>query len=187
MTYLLLLYEFFKIGLFSIGGGLATIPFIQDMAERYQWITTDDLVNMIAISESTPGPIGINTATFTGYKVGGVFGSLISTLGLVTPSIIIIILIAHYYMKFNEEPVVRAGLNGIRPAVIGLIAAAGFEVAKIALLNINHYLQSKSILHLFNFKSILLFLILLFLIQKFKKHPILYILASAVIGIIIKY
>lgn len=187
MIYLLLFLEFFKIGLFSIGGGLATFPFLQDMVERYHWITSYDLLNMIAVSESTPGPIGINTATFVGYKGGGILGSLIATLGIVTPSIIIIVLIAHYYMKFSEQPIVRASLNGIRPAVVGLIGAAGFEVAKIALLNVDQFLQSNQILELFNYKSIALFAVMLYLIYKYKKHPILYIIASGVIGIILKY
>ncbi|NLK97940.1 MAG: chromate transporter [Epulopiscium sp.] len=187
MIYFLLFVEFFKIGLFAIGGGLATLPFLQELAEKYHWISSYDLINMIAISESTPGPIGINTATFVGYKVAGVAGSIITTLGIVTPSIIIIILIAHYYMKFSEEPIVRASLNGIRPAVIGLIAAAGFEVAKIALLHINQFVESGLIFELLNYKAIILFAILLYLIVKYKKHPILYILASGVIGIILKY
>ena len=187
MIYFLLFVEFFKIGLFAIGGGLATLPFLQELAEKYHWISSYDLINMIAISESTPGPIGINTATFVGYKVAGVAGSIITTLGIVTPSIIIIILIAHYYMKFSEEPIVRASLNGIRPAVIGLIAAAGFEVAKIALLNVNQFVESGLILELLNYKAIILFAILLYLIVKYKKHPILYIIASGVVGVILKY
>jgi chromate transporter len=187
MIYLLLFIEFFKIGLFSIGGGLATLPFLQELIEKYQWISSYDLINMIAISESTPGPIGINAATFVGYKAAGIVGSVITTLGIVTPSIIVIILIAHYYMKVSEEPIVRASLNGIRPAVIGLIGAAGFEVAKIALLNINLFLKTNLILESFNFKAILLFTILLYLIIKYKKHPILYIIASGIIGIVLKY
>ncbi|MDK2789175.1 MAG: chromate transporter, partial [Epulopiscium sp.] len=117
MIYFLLFIEFFKIGLFAIGGGLATLPFLQELIEKYHWFSSYDLINMIAISESTPGPIGINTATFVGYKTAGIIGSIIATLGIVTPSIIIIILIAHYYMKFSEHPVVRASLNGIRPVV----------------------------------------------------------------------
>jgi chromate transporter len=187
MIYLQLFFEFFKIGLFAIGGGLATIPFIQNLSDKYHWFTTEDIINMIAISESTPGPIGINMATFAGYKVAGILGGIIATLGEIAPSIIIIVLIAHYYMKFSEEAIVRASLEGIRPAVIGLIGAAAFEVVKIALFNIESFLQSKAILDFFDFKSIVLFAVLLFLIQKYKKYPILYIVASAVIGIILKY
>ncbi|HHW68698.1 chromate transporter [Defluviitalea raffinosedens] len=187
MIYFLLFIEFFKIGLFAIGGGLATLPFLQELIEKYHWFSSYDLINMIAISESTPGPIGINTATFVGYKTAGIIGSIIATLGIVTPSIIIIILIAHYYMKFSEHPVVRASLNGIRPVVIGLIAAAGFEVAKIALLSITQFAATGSLLKLFNFKAILLFAILLYFIIKYKKHPILYIIGAGILGIFIKF
>ncbi|WP_058486782.1 chromate transporter [Defluviitalea phaphyphila] len=187
MMYLLLFVEFFKIGLFSIGGGLATFPFLQDLAQRYDWMTAHDLLDMIAISESTPGPIGINTATFVGYQCGGILGGIIATLGIISPSIIIIVLVAHYYMKFSEQTIVRSTLDGIRPAVVGLIGAAGFEVAKVSLLNINKFLQSNNFFELFNFKSILLFIIMLYLIFKYKKHPILYIIASGIIGIILKY
>ncbi|NLK21618.1 MAG: chromate transporter [Epulopiscium sp.] len=187
MIYLLLFLEFFKIGLFSIGGGLATLPFLHQMVDKYNWITTYDLLNMIAVSESTPGPIGINTATFVGYKGGGILGSLVATLGIVAPSVIIIILIAHYYMRFSEHPYVRASLNGIRPAVVGLISAAGFEVAKLTLLNTEQLKVGSNLLKILNYKAIILFLIILYLIQKYKKHPILFIIISGFIGVLLRY
>src|SRR5690625_626628 len=127
MIFIKLYLVFFKIGLFGIGGGLATLPFLQEIVHKYGWITSEELLNMIAISESTPGPIGINAATFVGHNTVGTFGGLIATLGLITPSIIIIIIIAHYFAKFSEEPIVEAAFQGIRPAVTGLIGAAGFE------------------------------------------------------------
>ncbi len=130
MIYLRLYLEFFKIGLFSIGGGLATLPFVQQLIERYGWITSEDLLNMIAISESTPGPIGINLATFVGYNTGGLLGGIVATIGLVTPSLIIIVLVAHYFIRFNEHPLVQGALRGIRPAVAGLIAFVAFELAR---------------------------------------------------------
>ncbi|NLM04559.1 MAG: chromate transporter [Clostridiales bacterium] len=187
MIYFILFIEFFKIGLFSIGGGLATLPFLYDLINKYGWITSEELVDMLAISESTPGPIGINTATFVGYKTVGPLGGLIATLGIVTPAIIVMTIIAHYFMKFNEEPLVRAGFNGIRPAVVGLIAAAGYEVFKISLLNIPAYVSSNNLLELFSLKALGLFVIMLFGILKFKKHPILYIVLAGLIGIIFKY
>src|SRR5699024_7366077 len=107
MIYINLFLIFFKIGLFSIGGGLATLPFLQELANNYNWISSEELIDMIAISESTPGPIGINTATFVGYKAAGIFGGIVTTLGIVTPSIIIIIIIAHYFKRFNEKPLVQ--------------------------------------------------------------------------------
>lgn len=187
MIYIELFMVFFKIGLFAIGGGLATLPFLQELVSKYGWITSEELLNMIAISESTPGPIGINTATFVGHTMGGVLGGIIATIGTVTPSIIIIIIIAHYFSRFSEEPVVQSAFYGIRPAVTGLIAAAGFEVAKIALFHIDKYTETKSILALFDIKGILLFGIMLFLITKYKKHPIIYLIGSAIIGIIFKF
>lgn len=187
MIYIKLFLVFFKIGLFSIGGGLATIPFLQEIVRKYGWITSQDLLDMIAISESTPGPIGINTATFVGYKTAGVFGGIISTIGIVTPSIIIITIIAHYFGKINEKPIVQAGFYGLRPAVIGLIGAAAFEVAKISLLNIDEFVNTGSLITLFNLKGIALFVAILYLMDKYKKHPIVYLIGAAIVGIIFKY
>ena len=187
MSYIKLFFTFFKIGLFSIGGGLATLPFLQDLADKYDWITQAELIDMIAISESTPGPIGINTATFVGYKAAGVFGGIITTLGIVTPSIIIIIIIAHYFKKFNEKPLVKGAFFGIRPAVTGLIASVCFEIIKISVLNIDKFNLSKNILDLINIKETILFGVVLYLIYKYKKHPILYIGGAAIIGVIFKF
>lgn len=186
MSYIKLFFTFFKIGLFSIGGGLATLPFLQDLADKYDWITQAELIDMIAISESTPGPIGINTATFVGYKAAGVFGGIITTLGIVTPSIIIIIIIAHYFKKFNEKPLVKGAFFGIRPAVTGLIASVCFEIIKISVLNIDKFNLSKNVLDLINIKESLLFGVVLYLIYKYKKHPIIYIAGAAVVGVVFK-
>lgn len=187
MIYLRLFLEFVKIGLFSIGGGLATLPFLQDLADKYDWITSKELIDMIAISESTPGPIGINTATFVGYKAAGLFGGVFTTLGIITPSLIIIVLVAHYFKKFNEKPLVQGAFMGIRPAVTGLIASVGFEVLRISVLNFESYNLSKYILDLINFKELSLFLVVMYAIYKYKKHPIFYIASAAVIGIIFKF
>jgi len=187
MIFIKLYLVFFKIGLFAIGGGLATLPFLQEIVHKYGWITSEELLNMIAISESTPGPIGINAATFVGHNTAGTFGGLIATLGLITPSIIIIIIIAHYFAKFSEEPIVESAFQGIRPAVTGLIGAAGFEVGRIALFNVDIFNRTKRLLDIFDFKGLILFVIMLYLINKFKKHPIIYIVAAAIIGIIFKF
>lgn len=187
MIYLRLYFIFFKIGLFSIGGGLATLPFLQVLVDKYSWLTSQELVNMIAISESTPGAIGINTATFVGYEAGGILGGIITTLGIVTPSIIIIVLIAHYFKRFHEKPLVKGAFLGIRPAVTGLIGAVAFEIVRISIINFEEYSLSKNILTLFNFKESLLFVVLLYLIYKYKKHPIVYIVGAAIIGIIFKF
>ena len=185
--YLLLFLAFFKIGLFAIGGGLATLPFLKQLADSYGWITSQDLIDMIAISESTPGPIGINMATYTGVKTTGAFGGLVATLGIITPSIIIIILIAHYYMRFSEHPIVEAGFYGLRPAVTGLIGAAGFEVAKVTLFHMDRFLNTNKLLLLFDPKSLILFVFILILLKKFHIHPIFHLMGAAIIGIIFKF
>lgn len=187
MIYLKLYFVFFKIGLFSVGGGLATLPFLQELISKYGWITSEELINMIAISESTPGPIGINAATFVGNTTSGVFGGIAATMGLITPSIIIIIIVAHYFSKFSDKHIVKSAFYGIRPAVAGLIGAVGFEVAKITLFNLEKYFVTRKLLDLFNIKGIMLFIVMLYGIDKYKKHPIVYIIAAAVIGIIFKF
>ena len=125
MLYLRLFYEFFKTGLFAVGGGLATLPFLGDMADRTGWFTRTQLADMLAVSESTPGPIGVNMATYVGFTTGGVLGSLIATLGLITPSIIIILIVAAVLNAFRDSRYVNAAFYGLRPASTAMVAAAG--------------------------------------------------------------
>jgi len=132
--YLILFAEFFKIGLFAIGGGLASLPFLQQLIAKYGWITSDQLLDMIAISESTPGPIGINAATYVGFEAAGVFGGVVATMGLVSPSIIIIVLLARVLQLYNDHPLVEGGFGAIRPAVAGLIGAVAFDLGRTELL-----------------------------------------------------
>ena len=185
MIFLSLFYEFFKIGLFSIGGGLATIPFLYDLASRHpEWYTAKDVADMIAISESTPGPIGVNMATFAGYQTAGILGGIIATLGLVAPAIIIIYIVAKILSAFKDSKYVKGAFYGLRPASIGLILAALFGVVKIALIN----LDAKTVGGFFNIKAIIL-AVCLFVLQKvFKKlHPIALIGIAAVVGIVFKF
>ena len=186
MTALRLYWEFFKTGLFAVGGGLATLPFLIEMSAKTGWFTSADIADMIAISESTPGPLGINMGTYVGYKTIGMFGGVVSTLGIVTPAIVIIILISKALQKFKNSPVVEKIFYGLRPASTGLIAAAGLGVAKIAMLNIPLFEQSGQVLDLFRFKLIALGAVMYILLVKFKKHPIIYIAAAAIIGIVFK-
>lgn len=178
---------FFRVGLFSVGGGLATLPYLQEIVHKYGWITSEELSNMIAISESTPGPIGINTATYVGYNTGGIFGGLAAILGIVTPSIIIIVIIAHYFSKFSEEHIVKSAFYGIRPAVAGLIGAVSFELARVELFSIEAFSITNKLGDLFNLSAILLFIVMFYLIRKLDKHPITYILIAAAIGIVFKF
>ncbi|WP_458862276.1 chromate transporter [Acidaminobacterium chupaoyuni] len=188
MIYLQIFIEFFKTGLFAIGGGLATLPFLYDIAEKFPaWYSTADLANMIAVSESTPGPIGINMATFAGYQASGVLGSFVATMAVVLPSMIIVLIVARFLEKFNNHPVVQSVFYGLRPAVCGLIATAGAQVVKISLLNTERFEASRRILDLFSWKAMLLFVILYLGITKTKKHPVWFLAIGAVVGILFKF
>ena len=191
MILLRLFYEFFKTGLFAVGGGMATLPFLYDISTRTCWYTHEKLADMIAVSESTPGPIGVNMATYVGFETAGIPGAVIATLGLVTPSIMIILLIARALKAFRENPYVEAGFYGLRPCSVGLIAAAGFLVVKLALLNTTLYETSGQLTDLFNFKALILAAVLLVCTRYIKKlkslHPIVFILASAVVGIVFSF
>lgn len=189
MIYLQLFYEFFKVGLFSIGGGLATIPFLTNMSSRTGWFTSGDLANMIAISESTPGPLGVNMATYVGFHTGGVLGSIVATLGLVCPAIVIIALIAGFLKKFRESRVVDAVFYGIRPASTALITAALAEVVSIALMFRSVPVPEQGVVktELFHWPAIALAaaIFLCLQVKPLKKmHPIVFIAISAVLGVI---
>lgn len=171
MIYLILFYEFFRIGLFAIGGGLVTVPFLFDLAEVYPWFDAKDLADMIAISESTPGPLGVNMATFAGYKAAGVCGAIVATLGLVTPSVLIIIALSKFLHRYKEHPIVKSVLAGIRPAVMALILFAGLEVGKLAIVNV---------------ENAVLALIFFMAIRFYKKSPIFYIVIAAFLGVVLK-
>jgi len=188
MIYLQLFFEFFKTGLFAVGGGMATLPFLYDMADKTGWFTSGQLADMIAVSESTPGPIGVNMATYVGYTTTGIGGGIIATLGLVIPSIIIIIIISYFLKSFRENKYVDAAFYGLRPASTGLIAAAGMTVVTITLLQMDLFKSSGKILDLFNWKSLILAIIIYLLSNNIKQtkklHPVFFIAGSAIVGII---
>ena len=196
MIYLRLFYEFFKTGLFAVGGGMATIPFLYSMADNTGWSTRLDVHNMIAVGESTPGPIGVNMATYVGYITGGnvgglpfaILGSVIATLGLIAPSIIIILIIASFLKNFRDNRFVDSAFYGLRPASTGLIAAAGLSVV-VSNLFFAGALENGFSLAVFNWKGWILAIVLWALTNKVKQtkkpHPIIFILASAVVGIVL--
>ena len=180
---LTLCLEFFKTGLFAVGGGLATLPFLMRMQQTYQWFSTAELANMIAVSESTPGPIGVNMATYVGFAHGGVASSLVATLSLVFPSMVIICLIAGIMEKFQQNKLVQDAFAVIRPAVTGLIAAAGLSVAKIALLH-----EGLEGLAMLNWVAIALFVVIFAATQwkPLKKlHPVVFIAVGAAAGVLL--
>ena len=189
---LTLFFEFFKTGLFAVGGGMATLPFLYDMSARHpDWFSTAQLADMVAVSESTPGPIGVNMATYVGFETGGIAGAVIATLGLVTPSIIVILIVARMLKAFRGNKTVDAVFYGLRPCSVGLIAAAGILVVKIALFRFDAFAASGVFTDVFNWKALALaaaLLVLTRLIKATKKlHPVIFILASAAVGVLFAF
>ena len=197
MIYLRLFWEFFKTGLFAIGGGMATLPFLHDIGEATGWFTQAQLMNMLAVSESTPGPIGINMATYVGFTVAGVPGAVIATLGEVTPSIIVILIVAMMLKRFRDSKYVNDAFYGLRPASTGLIGAACAGVMLQVIAGITSASQADSILMKFSWdgaiswRGIILALVLLVFTRYIKKtkdlHPIVFIGVSAVIGVVFHF
>lgn len=186
MIYLRLFYEFFKTGLFAIGGGLATLPFLSDMADRTGWFTQAQLADMLAVSESTPGPVGVNMATYVGFETGGILGAVIATLGLVAPSIIIILIIASFLKAFRNNKYVDAAFYGLRPASTAMVASAGIGVVLLSLVD-----TSASGLAFFRWKELALAAVILVLTRWVpftkKLHPIVFIAAAAVVGVVFHF
>lgn len=188
MIYLRLFWEFFKVGLFSVGGGLATLPFLYSLGAKTGWFSTADVANMLAVSESTPGPIGVNMATYAGFDCGGVLGGVVATLGLVTPSVIVIVLIAMALQAFRTNKYVDAAFYTLHPASTGLIAAAGWSVFALVLVNLDAYRASYHFADLLQWKNLILFAViwvLTNLVKPLKKlHPVVFLAFAAVVGIV---
>ena len=185
MILLRLFLEFCKVGLFSVGGGLATIPFLTDLGNRTGWFSSAQLADMIAVSESTPGPMGVNMATYVGYTTAGLPGGIVSTLGLVFPSVIIILVIARFLQKFRQSKAVDAVFYGLRAASVALITAAMLQVAKIALL---FHARPDGSTQLIYWPAVLVAAAVFACVQwtPLKKwHPIVFIGIAAVVGILL--
>ncbi len=190
MIYLRLFWEFFKVGLFSVGGGLATLPFLYSLGAKTGWFSTADVANMLAVSESTPGPIGVNMATYVGFDCAGVLGGVVATLGLVTPSVIVIVLIAMALQAFRTNKYVDAAFYTLHPASTGLIAAAGWSVFLLVLVNLDAYRATYRLADLIQWKNLLLFAViwvLTNLVKPLKKlHPVVFLALAAVVGIVFR-
>lgn len=193
MIFLELFWRFFTTGLFSVGGGMATIPFLQNMAQVTGWFTSGQLADMIAVAESTPGPMGVNTATYVGYTVGrlhygvggGMLGSIIATVGLVTPSVIVILIIAYFLERFRKNRYVEAAFYGLRPASVGLIGAAGLSIVLLSFFQVSKIGELLRGIHL-DWRHLVLAGVILVLTRWVPKtknlHPIVFILGSAIVG-----
>ncbi len=164
-----LFFSFFKIGMFTFGGGYAMLPLMQrEFIITHQWLTQPEFIDIIAVAEMTPGPVSINAATYVGYKVAGVIGSVAATMGLVTPSLLIILLIARLFKQFKTSPVVKAVISGIRPAVIALILSAFFILGQTVLVEM---------------KAVLIALAAFLLLVSGRLDPVAVILVAAVLGV----
>lgn len=173
MIYLQLFWVYIKIGIFGFGGGYAMLSLIQDeVVDRYGWISSQEFTDIVAISQMTPGPIGINSATYIGYTAtGNVWGAIIATFAVCLPSFILVLLISYFFAKFKNNRYVEAAFVGLRPATVGLIAAAA-----LLLMNSENFID---------YKSYLIFAASFFLVWKFKVHPILMIIIAGVAGAIL--
>lgn len=181
--YLKLYLTFFKIGLFSIGGGYAAIPLIQkEIVDSHHWISMATFTDIITISQMTPGPIAINSSTFVGIQIGGILGGVVATLGCVSPSIIIVLILAHIYVKYHNLKAITDTLYGLRPAVVSLIGIAGISIVYLAIFG------QKKIdflnLHI-NYISLAIFIFCMFVLRKYKLNPIYVMIATGVIGAVI--
>ncbi len=193
MILLRLFFEFAKTGLFAVGGGLATIPFLQDLGARTGWFSAADLSTMIAVSESTPGAMGVNMATYVGFTIArlhgitGIIGAIVATLGLTFPSIVVIVIIAGFLEKFRQSKTVDAVFYGLRPASTALIASAGLTVAMTVLVTVGGAAEHALSIHW----PALILAVVVFIAMRYtplkKLHPILFIAFSAVVGVILQF
>ena len=163
-------FEFFKIGLFTFGGGYAMIPLIEkEIVNKYQWLTTQQFIDLVAIAEMTPGPFAVNSATFVGYKVARFWGAAAATLGVVLPSFLIILLISTVFFSFKDNNIVQAAFKGLRPAVLSLIIVAALTVGKVSI---------------YDAKSVVVVIFVVAAVWFFKINPILALIISGTAGII---
>lgn len=179
-----LFLRFFYVGLFSVGGGLATLPFLREMGEKTQWFTPTQLSDLVAVSESTPGPMGINMATYVGFTTAGIPGSLVAVLGEIAPALIIIVIVSHVLLKFRESKVVRWSFYGLRAASVGLIAVSCLSVAQLALFHTDVFTETGSFFAAVNYWALALAAVVFIGLRLFKKvHPIVFIAFGAAAGI----
>lgn len=173
--YLLLCIEFFKVGLFSLGGGYATLPFLFHIAEKYAWYSSKELTQMLAVSSITPGPVGINIATFAGFKTAGILGSLAATLSVILPSLILVVIVSKLFKKFKSNFYTQAALYALKPATCAMIAAIGVRLFKDSIMTPE-----------FDTFAFFLFAVMFLVSLRYKKDPLFYLAFAALAGLLIK-
>lgn len=180
MILLKLFWSFFQIGMFSIGGGMAAMPLIQNqVVNLHHWLTLTEFTDLITIAEMTPGPIAINSATFVGIRIAGIPGAIVATIGCIFPSCVIVSLLAWIYFKFKELAVVQGILSGLRPTIVALIASAGLSIFILAVWGEDGFSTNPLTI---NLVSVLLFTVAIFILRKWKPNPIYVMLGSGIIG-----
>lgn len=181
MIYLELLWVFIQVGLLSFGGGYGSLPTIQALViNQKNWMTFAEYLNFLTIAEMTPGPVAINIATFVGNQTAGLLGGIVATLGVILPSIVIVFILAILFTKYGNVKIIKSIISGIRPAVVGLIAAAALSILLVALFQTSEITQITTI----NYLNIGIFAIALFVLYKYKASPIILILAGGAVGAI---
>ena len=184
MIYLQLFWEFFKTGLFTVGGGLASLPFLYEISDKTGWFSHAQLADMIAISESTPGPIGINMATYVGFTSAGFLGAILASIGFIIPPLIIASIVSRFLKKFNENKFVKGAFYGLRAVSVALVCAALVSVIEISLINIPLFAETKNFFDLLSIPGIVLAVVCWFVLKKKNPHPVVILGMSAVAGII---
>lgn len=188
MILLKLFWSFFQVGLFSIGGGYAALPLIQEqVVDINRWMSSGEFVDIITISQMTPGPIALNTATFVGMRVEGVLGAVIATLGCITPSCIIVLILAYLYSKYKNQWGIQGALTGLRPVVVSLIASAGMSIILTAFFTESAKTWLDINMSTFDFAAFGLFGISFVVLRKFKVSPIFVMLGSGLLGFVVYY
>lgn len=182
MTYLLLFWEFFKIGLFTFGGGVSGLPFLFELSTKYDWYSVQELANMVAVAECTPGPISINMATYVGYATAGIGGSLIATLAIILPPLSVSLLVCLLLHRYAAKKWLDRAFWGLRPAVAGLVALVCYNLIELALAKDLALGFASGV----SWLNVAVFVVLTTAMFLFKKHPVLYIAAGAVLGIVLK-
>lgn len=186
MFFLDLFWVFFQVGLFSVGGGYATIPIIQDLVvDERGWLTLEQFVDIVTVSQMTPGPIAINLATFVGTTQAGFFGAIIATLGAIAPACIIVLLLSYFYFKYNDLAVIKGVLNGLRPAVVALIASAMMSILLLSLFlkELDSWFDAR--ISYLDVRAFVIFVLAFIVVRRFKLNPIYVILSSGVIGLVV--
>ncbi len=185
MIFLLLCFEFAKIGLFSFGGGYATLPFLYHMSEVYGWFSPQELSQMLAISSITPGPVGLNVATFAGFKTAGISGSICATMSIMLPSFFMVLIISKMLKKFSDSPVLTSIMYALRPVCAAMLAAVALRLFMESVVKFGTL--SDFTLKNIDFKAFLLFIILLIVSLKVKKDPLIYLAFGAIAGILLHF